>query len=270
MNVNFSIGQNNLFNAHRINQNIAKQNGNGSYEQFSKAERKDGVTISPQGKRNSLLKSLMEQKTRIIEQKNSLIGSTLEKYGSLDTIKLQLENYDEQMKNIDNQIAEMMAKEMEKQTEKLEKQNDSKPKTEEEIQNERLAGVVSLAGDLQQTKTISSVQSRAEGDARVLKSEIELDKMRAGSSPGAKEMIAKKESTLAGLEQKVMDLTSKVSDKLSDIVENIDYLNKPQEILPDNETESKMEELDSTNKLFSDIAKDEKSEKVLDEKTVSE
>lgn len=105
MNVNFSIGQNNFLNVHQINQSIARHNGNGTSGQHLRVQHKDRVTISPQGRRHSFLESLIKQKANITEQKNSLIHSTLEKGGSLETIKSQLENYDDQMKNLEEQIA---------------------------------------------------------------------------------------------------------------------------------------------------------------------
>lgn len=271
MNVTFGSGQSNITNVHRINQSIVARNGNRGSEQLSKTERGDSVTISPAGKRNSLLEQLMKQKTNINDQKNSLISSTLENGGTLDTIKSQLENYDEQMKSVDEQIAELMAKEMEKQTEELKKQKDSTPKTEEEIQNERLANITSLSSDLKQVEVVRSVQTRVDGDARVLKSEIELDKSRA-STPGAREMIAKKEATLADMQEKSLDLTSQISEKISDVIEKSDDINNPQEIVPSEET--KADEVNSADKQFSAdkplVNVDVDLEKTSEEKTASE
>lgn len=272
MNVNFGIKQSNITNVHRINQSIAARNSNSGSGQISKAERKDSVTISHQGKRNNLLENLMKQKANIIDQKNSLISSTLEKGGTLDTIKVQLENCDEQMKNVDDQIAEVMAKEMEKQTEKLKNQDDGKPKTEEEIQNERLIDITNLSSDLKQTQVICSVQARVDDGTRVLKSEIELDKTRAGSSPGAKEMIAKKEATLAEMQQKSLNLTAQISGKIADVVEKISDINKPQEIVPSEETENAAAEVNSadrqspTDKPSTNVAENGNSEKISEKK----
>ncbi|MEG2383533.1 MAG: hypothetical protein RSB39_08075 [Oscillospiraceae bacterium] len=265
--VGFGVGQGNF--AINLRQRSTLQDNSTSAEQ-SRTRRGDSVTISPQGRKNSLLDNLIKQKTRITDQKNSLISSTLEKGDTLDTIKSLLESYEEQAKNIDNQIAQLMAEEMAKQAEKQEKPDDNKPKTKEEIQNERLAGITSLSGDLQQAKTISAAQTTVSGDARVLKSEIELDKMSAGSSDGAKTIISKKETALAGIEQKALNLTSQVADKLSDITEKIDEINKPQEVLPDDEvkddvnTDEAEPESDKTNpsdKLSPADTKDENLEK---------
>lgn len=273
MSVNFSIGQSNIMNVHRINQSITARNGNRGSAQLSKAERRDSVTISPGGKRNHLLEQLIKQKATITDQKNSLISSTLENGGTLDTIKAQLENYDEQMKSVDEQIAELMAKETEKQTEALKKQEESTPKTEEEIQSKRLSNITSLSSDLEQAKVISSVQTQVDGGARALKAEIELDKSRA-STPGATELIAKKEATLFDVQEKSLDLTSQISEKISDINENTNNVNKPQVIAPSEETE--LGEVTSAYTQFSADkpstvgAEDINAEKTLEEKTVSE
>lgn len=250
MQVGLGVQQSGFANAHRINRSSMTRNGNSGQEQLSKAGRRDSVTISPGGKRNSMLEDLMKQKTNITDRKNSLISSTLENGGTLDTIKSQLENYDEQMKTIDDQIVEMMAKEIEKQTEGLKKQEDSKPKTEEEVQSDRLANITNLSSDLKQTQVISSVQARADGGARVLESEIALDKAHGGSAPGSKGLISKKEATLAGMQKRSRDLTSQISEKLSDIVEKISDSNRPQAIAPSEKPEA--DEVSSTEASSTD------------------
>lgn len=233
--VGFRSGQSNIMNVYRINESSAARNSNRNVAQVLKVERKDIVTISPQGRLNNLLKNLMKQKEDIKVQKNSLINSTLESGGTLDTIESRLEHYDEMMKSVDDKIAEILANEMENRIEKPKKQEDSALKTKEEIQNERLANIADLSSDFKQTKVIHSVQTRVNGDARVLESEIELDKVRAGASTKAKEMIAKKEATLADIKEKSLELTSQVACKISDIVEKTNDNNKLQEtVLPEN------------------------------------
>lgn len=235
MKVTFSnIGQNNFLNIYRANRSIAIRNGNSGSLQSRKAEGRDIVIISPQGRNKSLLESLMKQKMNVTEQKKSLISKTFEQGGTLDSIKYQLETYDEQLKNIDRQITELMAKEMEKQAEKMEPKNDNKPKTEEEIQNERLASISSLSDDLQQAKTVSSVKARVDSDSRILKSEIKLDKAYADLSEGAlKAKVAHKEAKLADMEQQSLRLTSKIADKLADISEEATNNSAPQEAVPE-------------------------------------
>lgn len=239
MNVNFNAGHSGFANVHRINQSIAAKNGNNTHAKSSRVGRRDSVTISPLGRKSNPLENLMNQKTRITDQKNSLIASTLEKGGSLDSIKSQLENFDEQMKSVNDQIAEVMAKEMEKQTDRMKKQEDSEPKTKEEIQNEQLADITDLSADIKQAQTISSVQARVDGNAKVLKSEIKLDKQYSGSSPGSNDMISKKEATLEAMEQKSLSLTSELSQKLSATADKASEVDTLQNTLSSLEVEDK-------------------------------
>ncbi len=230
MRVNFlNNGQNNFFRIQGFNQSIARQNGSG--DSPVKAERGAIVTISPQGRIKNLLEGLMKQKMNVLEQKNALIGKTLEKEDNLDSIKVQLEAFDEQLQSIDEQIAGVMAKEMEKQAEKMKPKGDKKPKTEEELQTQRLASLSNMSGDLQQAKTVRSVKARMDGDARVLKSEIELDKARDSSLGGAKA------AKLLEMKRRSMGLNSKIADKLADISEKTTNNSKPHEAVPETENE---------------------------------
>lgn len=237
--LNFNnIGQNNFLNIHRVNQSISRQNGKDDSQQSLKVELKDSVTISPQGKAKNFLENLMKQKMNITEQRKSLISRTLEKGDTMDSIKSQLEAYDDQLKNIDNQIAEMMTKEMEKQAEKVKEQYNNKPKTEEEVENQRLATVSALSIDLRQAKAANAVKVKIDGESRVLKSEIEIDKGRGIS-------VKAKEDKLADMKQKSSNLISKITDKLTDISEKADSISKPQEIISEKENERIDDDKDS-------------------------
>ena len=90
-------------------------------------------------------------------------------------------------------MTEAMAKEMEKQAGKSKKDDD--PKTEQEIENERLANVMDLSQGLQKAEVTDSVKNKVDGEARVLKPEIEQDQM---YNPSAD--VADKEAKLAELE----------------------------------------------------------------------
>ncbi|WMM25333.1 hypothetical protein RBU61_01330 [Tissierella sp. MB52-C2] len=240
MKLNFNnIGQNNFLNIHRVNQSISRQNGKDDSQQSLKVELKDSVTISPQGKAKKFLENLMKQKMNITEQRKSLISRTLEKGDTLDSIKSELDSYDDQIRNIDNQIAEMMTKEMEKQAQKVKEQYDNnKPKTEEEVENQRLATVTGLSIDLRQAKAVNAVKTRIGGESRVLKSEIEMDRDRGVS-------VKAKEDKLADMKQKSSNLISKITDELADISEKADNISKPQEIISEKENERIDDDKDS-------------------------
>lgn len=213
MKLNFNPGvQNQIFNACRINQSAAAKTGKAGSTQAQES-RVDLAFISRQGKKGSLIETLMKQKMSITDQKNSLISSAKKDGRSMDSIKSQVEAYEKQLKEIDQQISEAMAKEMEKQAEKSKK--DDGPKTEQEVENARLANVLDLSQGLENAEVVDSVKTRVDGEARVLKSEIALDKMRGASA----EAVAAKEEKLAGLEKKSAELLSDVGEIVAETAE---------------------------------------------------
>ncbi|MEG3006858.1 MAG: hypothetical protein RR806_05245 [Oscillospiraceae bacterium] len=247
MKINFNgnlngMGKNSFLNFNRVNQSLLNKIENKNENKSGKSQRRDVVTITAQGKANNLMDRLMKQRVKITEQKNELITSTIEKGGSMDSIKSQLESYEEQMKNIDKQITDMMTEEMEKQIKNPYKQEEKEPKTEQDIQNERLEGVASLAANFKQAKATNYIKNRIDGDARVLKSEIETDKKRLGSSKSARDIIAKKESQLAGMEENSRKLASEISDNLAFSYDEVTQNNKHPEVTPKTEMEKQAEE----------------------------
>lgn len=223
MKLNFNpIVQNQIFNVYRINQSAVQKNGKVGDASAEKG-RKDMAFISPQGKRESLIETLMKQKMNIMEQKDDLISSAKKEGKSMESIKSQLEVYEKQLKDIEDQISKAMTKEMEKQAEKKKK---DEPKTEQEIENERLANVMDLSLGLQKAEMVSSVKARVDEEAHVLKSEIELDKLHDPSEETSKEMITEKEGQLADLEQKSNELLSDIGEIIGETVEKAEEQNE--------------------------------------------
>lgn len=217
MKLNFNpAAQNPFFNVYRINQSAAAKSGKAGDASAGEG-RKDLVMISPQGKQGSLIESLMKQKMSIMEQKDSLVSSAKKGGKSMESIQSQLEAYEKQLKDVEGQISQAMAKEMEKQAGKTKKGDE--PKTEQEIENERLANVMDLSQGLQKAEAVSSVKARVDGEARILKSEIELDKMHGPSEELSKEIIKRKESQLADLEQKSNELLSDIGEVTGEAAE---------------------------------------------------
>lgn len=213
------IVQNQIFNVYRINQSAVQKTGKVGDASAEKG-RKDMAFISPQGKRESLIETLMKQKMNIMEQKDSLISSAKKEGKSMESIQSQLEVYEKQLKDIEDQISKAMTKEMEKQAEKKKK---DEPKTEQELENERLANVMDLSLGLQKAEMAGSVKARVDGEARVLKSEIELDQLHDPSEETSKEMITGKEGQLADLEQKSNELLSDIGEMIGETVEKAEW-----------------------------------------------
>lgn len=166
--------QSNFINVQRINQSYRQTENTKNTSE--KQERKDIATISPKGKAMSMLETLMKQKQNLIDNKNQLISKTLEKGDSLENIKTQIQSYDEQLKMLEEQISKAMTEQTEKQ-EKDEKTN--KPRTKEEVEQEKLNHMITLSTDLSKTQTISSVKNKMEGQSRVWDREIKADGIHA-------------------------------------------------------------------------------------------
>lgn len=213
--------QNNSINVHRINQSVEKQKG--VVQGMVGCLKRDTVSISPKGKVASFIDNLMKQKIEILERKNSFVASAVEKGQSMDAIRSQVELYDEQIKNIDKQIAEMTTQQMKQEAEKNEPKTteSSRPKTEQEIQNEKLANITKLSTGLEKIEAVDSAKTRVDGDIGVLKSEIELDKMYSSGTQGSMDMIAKKEAQLAEKEAKSMTLTVEIGEQLVETSEKV-------------------------------------------------
>ncbi|MBU5675314.1 hypothetical protein KQI88_02655 [Alkaliphilus sp. MSJ-5] len=226
MRVNMNIGmQNNFFNVRHINQGLNQNNF--AIKNSEQQERKDTVSISSLGKASSLIESLIKQKQNITEMKNELIGTTLEKGGNMDSIKSQLECFEKQLKNIDEQIAQTMAEQSKRQAESQKEIAYKKPKTEEEIQTERLNSIVSLSSSLSQAQVVSSAKTKVDGESRILEMEIKLDESRGGAS-------ASKKERLADLQKQSANLTTQINKDLIEASEEIKDSNDNQLVKPEN------------------------------------
>lgn len=150
-----------------------------------------------------------------------------------------------------------MTKEMEKQSEKDKK--DDKPKTKQEVENARLANVMELSQGLKTAEMVDSAKTKVDGAARVLKSEIELDKMRGAS----KEAIEAKEEKLSDLKKKSADMVSDIGEILADTAE---LAKEQNEIAASKEKEENAawkdkDETDSKEKDGAEVPKEGEEEK---------
>ena len=203
-------------------QNTKQTNEKNQGISFQPGDR-DMATISLFGQQyNKRIKSLMEQKQFLLERKDELINSTLEKGGNANSIQNLLDSYEEHLKELDQQISQEISGQ---NREPLERQQSSKkvdkPKTKQEIEQERISNLVDLSSGMTQARTVQASRAQIEGEARVLESEIKMDKGRTGDS----EIIAKKEEKLARLQQKASELTSNVAEISGEVVEKINKSN---------------------------------------------
>lgn len=201
--------------------NVSSINNKVSSKETKKESDKsrDILRISPQGKKNSMIENLMKQRQQILDQKSELVASTLEKGGTMDSIKTQLEGYEEQLEQIDQQAAELMAKEAEEQVEKSANKADDKPETEEELQNKRMSNIVNMSGDMELAETLSSIKDRIDGEVRVKSMEISQDKA-TSVSPGAQ--TQGKFNELSELEVRSSKLAGQIAESFGDITDKME------------------------------------------------
>ena len=65
----------------------------------------DRFTLSPQGKLINMIENLTKQKQALVDQRNSLVETTLGDGGKMEDIKDQLKSYKKQIEAIDKQIS---------------------------------------------------------------------------------------------------------------------------------------------------------------------
>ena len=209
------------FNIAGVDPSVELEKLGGASSRPKKAEG-DRVMISPQAQLKALLEEMTKQKQHIAEQKRALVSRTLEKGGTLDSIKAELDNYDRMIMDIDAQMADMAAREIKEQAEKAQpKRDDGEPKTREQAQSERLADISHASGDLRQAETLHVQKNDADGKARVRESEIALDRGRGESTEGKAASLEDKATELADMEQKSAHLTAQLADKLGDANERL-------------------------------------------------
>ena len=94
-----SLGHNQIVSTYFANQNSVNQN---MHTVSSAFKNRDVLTISKQGKKESLVQQLLNQKKLIQENKEALLKKGIED-GYIDQEKL--DDFDEQLKALDEQIA---------------------------------------------------------------------------------------------------------------------------------------------------------------------
>lgn len=177
--------------------------------------------FSKQTRMSNILDSLLKQKQNIMDTKNSLIERTMEKEESLSSIKDQLADFDDQISTIDSQISSYMFEEKRKAfgTDKKEDNvADSKPKTEQEVQDARLNNIVSLSNNIQEIEVGSAVKDKLEGQTRILESEIKLDEGRSFTGINA----TSKRKQLTKINKNIENISKMVGETLVETKEKIE------------------------------------------------
>ncbi len=204
--------QNGLINVERVNQSVAKSPDQVKRLHIVQGQR-DRATISPRGRAANLLNQLNKQKANILERRDQFLQQAHKQGQSDDVIKSQLEQFDEQLRQIDQQIQEANLQKMKDASEKaVPKEKTEKPKTKQEVQNNIMSNLMDAAASVDRMEDVSAQKAGIDGDARVLKSEIELDKVRGASA----EDLAPKEDRLAQLQSRSQGLMQDIGEGLSE------------------------------------------------------
>ncbi|MDF2887931.1 MAG: hypothetical protein K0R23_2316 [Lacrimispora sp.] len=143
------------------------------YGKSKDKEQTDDITISPAGKKQSMLKQLMNQKQFVMEQKQSMLD--LDQTNGSDNMNEKLKEYETQLKAIDEQITQLQTDD----PDETESESNSekgyiykKPRSKEESQSEQLNEITKFSSGVSQAKVIASTKDRIDGKISLLKSEI--------------------------------------------------------------------------------------------------
>lgn len=175
-------------------------------------QRVDKVSINGRSGLSKVLDGLMQQKANILEQRENLVNSTLQKGGSIENIKDQLDGYQEKLAEIEQQMVEAMANDAKKLLEDNSEQKVEKPQTEEEAAQADLNKISALSAQYKQAQTVASVKNRTESSARILESEIKLDGGRGAD-------VSKKQDKLLDLRRKASNLSGEFQHRMAVITE---------------------------------------------------
>lgn len=214
MGTRFNVAVSHQTNDKTINSNI-KTSSSGDHLSISKSAT---AAFQSQSKMGGMVDSLLKQKQSIIDSKNSLIERTTKNSHNLDSIQDQLKEFDKQLQTIDQQIAKYNFEEQQKNLENAQKADPAdEPKTEQEIQNERLNTIVAISQDVSQMEVVSSTHTKMHGEARVLTKEIELDEARSTHSATAKrEQLSKIEDRISEMNETLGDTIKETGEKIKD------------------------------------------------------
>lgn len=196
-------------------------------------ERTDTVTLSPAAKHRQYIEVLNNQRKGLVEQKNALIASALEKGLDMDAIEAQVEVFDEQMLSIDETIAQMSAMQQQailerQKTEAPEK--DPEELTEEEAEAERTAALTETAGGMEQVKLHSAVSDRLNAAADGLEGQAKLDGQRLvkavkpGDRAASREYLATKRGRASELRARAAEAYAGTARSLNEAQESTQRL----------------------------------------------
>lgn len=117
----------------------------------------------------------------------------------------------QQLQDLNKQLMERKIEIQKEKREKNAKSNGSNNvKESQDTMEFSVEGLISASNAMKQMRTTNTVKTSMEGEARVLKSEIKMDKSRGVNTEN-------KESRLAKVNEKVSDITEDINKQIADI-----------------------------------------------------
>lgn len=200
---------------------------------------------------NNRIDQLTSQREEVVRRKNALIAKTTQENRPLSSIKEQLKIYDQQIENLNSEIAKENAR-IAEEAQKAQEENkksakpvETRPKTEAEVNSDKLNSVTKLGNALETVKTVDSIRSETEGLANVTEIEIELDQTRRNNfiaavketNPAAAETLQKrghsldsKVDKLEGLKQRIIELSETLGEGVGQIQQEIEDIRMQEKI----------------------------------------
>lgn len=177
-----------------------------------------GISLGGNSKKNSILRSLMEKKTNLIDSKNAFMEKALKNGEDPLSIKEKTESIDQQIEEIDKQINKIQLEEQRKSmgNEDKDKKSEKAKQTSNGVssngvkKDSSMDNILSLSSNLTKTKNLSSQRNIMVADAKVLEAEIKVDKGR-GINP------VEKRKHLAKMKDNIGDITEKLGEYLNDV-----------------------------------------------------
>ncbi|NMM62144.1 hypothetical protein HBE96_05465 [Clostridium sp. P21] len=178
---------------------------------------KNGVQ-SGKTKKKSPLEILMEQKSQLEDNKNTIVAEGLKNGEDAVSIKQKTADIDKQIQELDNQISKLQ---LEDKRKALGEDKSKNKKSKGEVSNNNsesnskktasLDGLLNVSVGFNNFKNLSHIRNNIKGNIRELKADIEFDVKFRHIDP----VTSKK--NLAKMEESINNVDEKISESLKDI-----------------------------------------------------
>lgn len=186
------------------------------------------TSLRVNSKKNSILKSLMEQKENLEKSKNEFMENASKQGTDPKTIQEKLKEYDKKIEAIDKQISELQLVDQRKalNTEGKDKNRNSK-QTSAAVSNSTVKtdhsmnNIVALSSGLAKYKDLSHLKNKTKGNIRELKADIEFDENFRHIDPKAlKSDLDKEETGLKNLDKELSNSLKNINNKIKESIKN--------------------------------------------------